>query len=95
MTPSKAACIRSRSICSGIVPVHISAYRGRRFRLNVIATLMTGVHALECINLAGFGPWHCRNWRQAGVAMKAQDAALPAGLMILLQRCDAFSTGAI
>jgi len=49
---------------------------------------------LECINLAGFGPWHCRNWRQAGVTMKAQDAALPAGLMILLQRCDAFSTGA-
>ena len=50
---------------------------------------------LECVNLVGLGPWHCRNWRQAGVAMKAQDAALPAGLKILLQRCDAFSTGAI
>ena len=50
---------------------------------------------LECVNLAGFGSWHCRNWRQAGVALKAIDAALPSDLVCLLQRCDGFSAAAI
>jgi hypothetical protein len=48
---------------------------------------------LECSNLAGSGSWRCRNWRQADVALRANDAALPADLVNLLQRCHGFSTG--
>lgn len=50
---------------------------------------------LECANLAGIGSWHCRNWKQANIAFKAIDAALPADLVYLLQRCDGFSAGAV
>ncbi len=50
---------------------------------------------LECANLAGIGSWHCRNWRQAEVAIKAIDAALPVDLVCLLQRCNGFSAGAV
>ena len=50
---------------------------------------------LECANLAGIGAWHCRNWRQADVAIKAIDAALPVDLVYLLQRCDGFRAGAV
>jgi hypothetical protein len=50
---------------------------------------------LECANLAGIGSWHCLNWRQAGVAIKAIDATLPADLVCLLQRCVGFRAGAV
>jgi len=46
---------------------------------------------LECTYLAGFaGTWGCRNWRRAGVALKARDAGLPGDLVRTLQRCDGF-----
>lgn len=48
---------------------------------------------LECKHLAGrvgMG-WKCRNWQQAGVALKAQDAGLPDDLVRLLQRCHGFN----
>lgn len=46
---------------------------------------------LECTHLAGYaGPWGCRNWQRAGVAIKARDAGLPGDLVRTLQRCDGF-----
>ena len=47
---------------------------------------------LECVNLAGHaaGLWGCRNWRRAGVAIKARDAKLSGALVHRLQRCDGF-----
>ena len=46
---------------------------------------------LECLHLAGHaGPWGCRAWQRAGVAIKARDAGLPGDLVRTLQRCDGF-----
>ena len=47
---------------------------------------------LECLHLAGHGAssWRCANWRLAGVAARARDAALPRDLVQILQRCDGF-----
>lgn len=49
---------------------------------------------LECTHLAGYGagPWSCRAWSRAGVAIKARDAGLPGDLVQQLQRCDGFTT---
>ena len=47
---------------------------------------------LECIQLSGQcgKAWDCRNWRRAGVALRARDAQLWAALVFQLQRCDGF-----
>jgi hypothetical protein len=46
---------------------------------------------LECVHLAGHaGVWGCRNWQQAGVAVRSQDAQLSAALVNQPQRCDGF-----
>jgi len=49
---------------------------------------------LECIHLAGYGPssWRCGAWQRSGVALRARDAGLPADLVLLLQRCDGFTS---
>ena len=48
---------------------------------------------LECTHLAGYGagPWSCRAWSRAGIAIKARDAGLPGDLVQQLQRCDGFT----
>jgi hypothetical protein len=47
---------------------------------------------LECCNLAGSGTssWHCSNWRQAGIALRANHNALPTDFVHLFQHCDGF-----
>lgn len=47
---------------------------------------------LECFHLSGQSgkAWDCRNWKRAGVALKARDAQLSAALVYRLQRCDGF-----
>lgn len=48
---------------------------------------------LECQHLAGHaGPWGCRAWQRAGVAINSRGAGLPDELVRLLQRCDGFTT---
>lgn len=44
---------------------------------------------VECKHLHGF---FCRNWKQAGVANKADGATLPSNFTVLLQRCDGFTS---
>ena len=46
----------------------------------------------ECAHLAGHAAtsWSCRNWQQAGVAIRSKDAQLPADLVRQLQRCEGF-----
>ena len=42
---------------------------------------------LECVNLAGrAGAWRCNQWQRVGL----DAAGLPAGLVLVLQRCDGF-----
>ena len=45
------------------------------------------VMCVECKYLQGL---NCRNWVQAGVALKAEGATLPSSFTVLLQRCDGF-----
>lgn len=45
---------------------------------------------LECLHLAGYGSWRCRNWQRAGIAIQSRDAQLPGELVRKLQRCDGF-----
>jgi flagellar motility protein MotE (MotC chaperone) len=35
--------------------------------------------------------WFCKNWKIAGVAIRAKDAQLPTDLVVQLQRCSGFS----
>ena len=44
----------------------------------------------ECAHLAGSVGWRCGNWQKSGVAMRANDAQLPADFVNLLQRCQGF-----
>ena len=46
---------------------------------------------LECLHLAGYGSWRCRNWQRAGIAIQSRDAQLPGELVCTLQRCGGFS----
>ena len=48
---------------------------------------------LECAHLTGHGsgPWACRGWKQAAIALRSRDAQLPADLVRSLQRCDGFT----
>jgi hypothetical protein len=42
---------------------------------------------LECVHLSGQrGAWRCNQWQQAGMGA----AGIPAGLVLMLQRCDSF-----
>lgn len=46
---------------------------------------------LVCSHLGGStGCWRCGNWRQAGIALRATNNALPKDFVHLLQRCDGF-----
>ena len=45
------------------------------------------VMCVECKYLQGL---NCRNWVQAGVALKAEGATLSSSFTVLLQRCDGF-----
>ena len=46
---------------------------------------------LECTHLAGHaGPWGCRNWQRARVAITMRNAGLSAALVCQLKRCDGF-----
>ena len=47
---------------------------------------------LECLHLSGQSgrAWDCKNWRRAGVALRARDAQLSASMVYLLLRCDGF-----
>jgi hypothetical protein len=45
---------------------------------------------LECLHLAGYGPWRCSNWQKAGISTTARDAQLPRDFVHQLQRCDGF-----
>ena len=47
------------------------------------------VMCIECKHLHGLV---CRNWKQAGVAQKADGATLPFNFTVLLQRCDGFTS---
>lgn len=47
------------------------------------------VMCMECKHLHGLV---CRNWKQAGVAQKADGATLPFNFTVLLQRCDGFTS---
>ena len=49
---------------------------------------------LECFHLSGSDRrgWDCRNWQRAGVAIRAQDARLPAVLVMQPQRCNGFTS---
>jgi hypothetical protein len=47
------------------------------------------VMCVECKHLHGLD---CRNWKQAGVAQKANGATLPFNFTVLLQRCDGFTS---
>ncbi|MBC7737260.1 MAG: hypothetical protein H7245_08570 [Candidatus Saccharibacteria bacterium] len=52
---------------------------------------------LECAHLTGYGagPWACRGWQRAGIAIRSRDAQLPRDLVKILQRCDGFEGGTI
>ena len=42
---------------------------------------------LECVHLSGQrGAWRCSQWQRAGMGA----AGIPAGLVLVLQRCDGF-----
>jgi hypothetical protein len=44
---------------------------------------------VECGNMAGReGAWRCNQWQRAGMGA----AGIPAGLVLVLQRCDGFRT---
>ena len=47
---------------------------------------------LECAHLTGYGvgPWACRGWQRAGIAIRSRDAQLPGDLVKILQQCDGF-----
>ena len=47
---------------------------------------------LECTNLTGQSgaAWRCKDWRRAGIALKAGDAQLSPALLLQLQRCEGF-----
>ena len=47
------------------------------------------VVCVECTYLQGLT---CRNWVQAGIAIKAEGAILPSSFTVLLQRCDGFKS---
>lgn len=42
----------------------------------------------ECTHLQRGG--RCDNWKQSGIAIRAQDSQLPADFLAALQRCDGF-----
>ena len=45
----------------------------------------------ECRHLVVAKGWFCKNWKMAGVAIRAKDAQLPTDLVVQLQRCSGFS----
>jgi hypothetical protein len=45
----------------------------------------------ECRHLVIANGWFCKNWKIAGVAIRAKDAQLPIDLVVQLQRCSGFS----
>ena len=47
-------------------------------------------HRAVCLECLYLHRRHCGNYRRAGVAVRAQDARLPADFVVLLQRCNGF-----
>jgi hypothetical protein len=46
----------------------------------------------ECRHLVISNGWFCKNWKIAGVAIRAKDAQLPTDLVLQLQRCPGYSS---
>ena len=46
----------------------------------------------ECRYLVIANGWFCKNWKIAGVAIRAKDAQLPTDLVVQLQRCPGYSS---
>ena len=46
----------------------------------------------ECRHLVIANGWFCKNWKIAGVAIRAKDAQLPTDLVVQLQRCPGYSS---
>ena len=46
----------------------------------------------ECRHLVIASGWFCKNWKIAGVAIRAKDAQLPTDLVVQLQRCPGYSS---
>ena len=44
----------------------------------------------ECRHLVIANGWFCKNWKIAGVAIRAKDAQLPTDLVVQLQRCPGY-----
>lgn len=45
---------------------------------------------LECAHVQGVGRWGCGNWKQAGIGIRAADAALARQLVVMPQHCAGF-----
>ena len=46
----------------------------------------------ECRYFIIANGWFCKNWKIAGVAIRAKDAQLPTDLVVQLQRCPGYSS---
>ena len=51
-----------------------------------------GSNLFMCVKCKHLHGLVCRNWKQAGVAQKADGATLPSNFTVLLQRCDGFTS---
>lgn len=49
----------------------------------------------ECSHLVVGNGWFCKNWKIAGVAIRAKDAQLPTDLVVQLQRCPGYSNNSM
>ena len=49
----------------------------------------------ECRHLVIDNGWFCKNWKIAGVAIRAKDAQLPTDLVVQLQRCPGYSNNSM
>jgi hypothetical protein len=49
----------------------------------------------ECRHLVIANGWFCKNWKIAGVAIRAKDAQLPTDLVVQLQRCPGYSNNSM
>jgi hypothetical protein len=49
----------------------------------------------ECNHLVVGNGWFCKNWKIAGIAIRARDAQLPTDLVVQLQRCPGYSNNSM
>ena len=49
----------------------------------------------ECSHLVVGNGWFCKNWKIAGVAIRAKDAQLPTELVVQLQRCPGYNNNSM